>query len=330
MDLSNIKSALMTRMYSGEFLIKKNSPEIMLVTGIGGGIAASVMLAKAYKKSDERLAPVLDAISEMREIIEENNVLHEQVVEREDIEMQENWQYITRTDAAKELLPYYLVLAKESVKLYAPAILVGGMSIMLILQSHRIMKGRNRALLSGFVLVERAFNTYRERVREELGKEGDERFLYGLEERDKTIITTDKDGKKKKTKATENALPEKLSPVMYQRVFDRTNDNWKEEPQLVAFFLGGAQSAMNDRLEQKGYVFLNEVYRLLGFKETDYGQVVGWSLAAPGDNFIMFGLDNDWAWRRPDGSVLLDFNVNGVVFDYIGKEAPHKNEFSVE
>lgn len=328
MNLQNIKNMAGPRVGLATLVLKKNSPEIMVVSGIGGGVVAAIMLAKAHKNADERIHPIFDQIDELREAVKENNELYTIIEESPEIEHPENSHYYTKMDAAKAVLPLYLELGKEALMLYGPALLLGGVSIMLIVGGHGILRKRNQALMSSFVLIERAFNVYRERVRSELGQEGDERFLYGLESRTETVMTVDKDGKKVKTKTQKNATPEELSPMMYQRRFDRTNINWQEAEQSNFFWLGVAQQMMQDKLDGQGFVFLNDVYKLLGFDATPEGQIVGWSLAAPGDNFITFGIDKAWNEGRADGSILLDFNVNGPVYRYVGLKSPLSKDFS--
>jgi len=67
-------------------------------------------------------------------------------------------------------------------------------------------------------------------------------------------------------------------------------------------------------------VFLNEVYDMLGIERSSAGQVVGWLREGEGDGHIDFGMfeavNRDFVngWER---SILLDFNVDGVIYDKI-------------
>lgn len=76
----------------------------------------------------------------------------------------------------------------------------------------------------------------------------------------------------------------------------------------------------NDRLHARGHLFLNEVYEALGLPHTQAGAVVGW-VVGNGDNFVDFGLYTGEAARDfvngREGSILLDFNVDGIVYDKI-------------
>ena len=86
---------------------------------------------------------------------------------------------------------------------------------------------------------------------------------------------------------------------------------------------------MNRKLDLNGYVFLNDVYRALGFESTPYGAVVGWYKSknmdemSGRDGFVDFGIfnpDNERARAFVNGyerSILLDFNVDGIIYDLI-------------
>jgi hypothetical protein len=78
-------------------------------------------------------------------------------------------------------------------------------------------------------------------------------------------------------------------------------------------------------LRARGHVFLNDVYDSLGIPRSKAGAVVGWVLNrnGEGDNFISFGVFDGTTQEIRDfvngyeGSILLDFNVDGVIYDKI-------------
>jgi hypothetical protein len=63
---------------------------------------------------------------------------------------------------------------------------------------------------------------------------------------------------------------------------------------------------------------------MLGIDRSQAGAVVGWVMGGEGDNFIDFGMFEAGnenfinGWER---NILLDFNVDGVVYDQIGEKA---------
>ena len=85
-------------------------------------------------------------------------------------------------------------------------------------------------------------------------------------------------------------------------------------------FIRAQQNYLNDLLIARGHVFLNEAYTALGFEHSSAGAVVGWVIDHDGDNFIDFGLFKPGNERFVNGTernIILDFNVDGVIFDKI-------------
>lgn len=284
-----------------QFTLKKYSPELCLVAGLGTGVAAGIMLARAHKRSEEVLEEVTDAIAIVKSDIEESE-------EGADVDQDR-----------RALWSLYGEFTGRAIGLYGPPVILGVTSLMLILTSHRQLRARNAALVATVGVLERAFTTYRGRVVKELGEEADERFYYGADVRTVTLVEKTEDGKSKKKRTKENHIPETADPIMYQRIFDRTNWNWSPDPDLSEYFLLAVQQQMNDKLYLQGHVFLNDAYRALGFSDSPEGAVVGWHKKADGDNFVSFGLDNDINLREGDNRWILDFNVNGVIYDLIGE-----------
>ena len=89
-------------------------------------------------------------------------------------------------------------------------------------------------------------------------------------------------------------------------------------------FLRNQQQYANDKLRANGYLFLNEVYEMLGIQKTQAGQIVGWvydDKNENGDNYVDFGMyDVNRSTCRDfvngyERSILLDFNVDGSILN---------------
>lgn len=109
----------------------------------------------------------------------------------------------------------------------------------------------------------------------------------------------------------------------YARWFDETCHAWTEDPERNKYFLLMQQSYANELLKTRKYLFLNDVYDMLGIPRTKAGQVVGWIYDENnpiGDNFVNFGLYAEHNAKFINGyekSVLLDFNVDGEIISRI-------------
>lgn len=111
-----------------------------------------------------------------------------------------------------------------------------------------------------------------------------------------------------------------ISP--YARWYDRECDGYRtNDRETNLFFLRMQQNYANEKLRNRGYLFLNEVYDMIGIPRTKAGQVVGWvydERNPVGDNFVDFGIYEDRNAAFINGyadRVLLDFNVDGNILD---------------
>ena len=105
-------------------------------------------------------------------------------------------------------------------------------------------------------------------------------------------------------------------------MFDKFNPHWNNyDRRKNAIFVGTVLGQLNDLLQERGYVFLDDALDRLGFgiPETFEGQYLGW-LRDPkpgeGDGFISFGIwDNgfregmDWLDGKSD-LMVFRFNVD--------------------
>jgi hypothetical protein len=109
----------------------------------------------------------------------------------------------------------------------------------------------------------------------------------------------------------------------YARRFDLKNPMWHKDTEFNKMLLGQQQTYANAVLVSKKYLFLNDVYDMLGFPKTKAGQVVGWVYDRDnpiGDNYVDFGIfseDNADFVNGYENAVWLDFNVDGMILDRI-------------
>lgn len=295
--------------HSAGLQLKKHSPEILMVVGIAGTIASTVMACKATSKVDE--------------IIEEKNYKEEQI----DIVLNSDEYDYTEEDKVKDLTIIYTQTGVKLLKVYAPAIALGVVSIGCIVAGHRILKKRNLALMAAYTVVDKGFKQYRKNVVERFGNEIDKELRYNIKSKEIEKIVTDKKGVEKIEKETVKELDEKaLSEYSeYARFFDAGSTQFEKDPEYNLMFLRKTQDWANEKLKAEGHLFLNDVYVMLGIPKSRIGQIAGWiydEKCPNGDNYIDFGIyENREANRRfvngQEYNILLDFNVDGIIYDLI-------------
>lgn len=291
--------------YKTGFQLKKHSPEIMVVSGIVGTVAASVMACKATTKAGEIVEELHENLDQIHEVAEMN---------REDY---------TEEDKKKDTAIVYAQTGVKFVKLYGPSILLGALSITSILAGHNITRKRNVALAAAYTAIDTSFKEYRGRVVERFGQELDKELRYNVKAHEIEEITVNEKGKEKVTKATIQAVDPNVYSD-YARFYDDGCAGWTKDPELNLMFLKRQQDYANETLQRKGHLYLNEVYDMLGIPRTKSGQVVGWIYDEKnpiGDNFVDFGIYDTNKPRVRDfvngyeRTILLDFNVDGNILD---------------
>lgn len=314
MQLDNIKEGLSQFTARSGFMLKKHSPELLLGVGIVGTIASTVMACRATLKVDM----VLD---NHREKVEKINGLWSQVEEGV-VPLDE----YSKSDKQKDLAVTYAQTTVDFIRLYGPSLTLGVASIACIITGHNIMQRRNLALVAAYKAVEQGFAAYRKRVIEEHGEEADYMYKHGLRRQEIVEMAyTDEAGVKHKAEKKQVLVQDPNGLSVYARFFDEACVQWSKNPEYNLMFLRSTQNYYNDMLKARGHVFLNEVYDALGIPRTQAGAIVGWVMGKDGDNYIDFGIfDGDRPRARDfvngyERSILLDFNVDGVIYDLFTK-----------
>lgn len=294
------------------FKFKKHSPEILVAVGIVGTVASVVMACKATLK-------VNDILDESKEIIDN---IHEGVEQEKHTV---DGELYTQEDANKDLVIVYAQTGWKLTKLYGPAVVVGALSIGCMLAANNILRKRNVALAAAFTAVDTSFKEYRGRVIERFGKEMDRELRYNIKAKEIEERVVDEDGNETVVKTTVQVMDPNVHSI-YSIIFDDGNLGWCKNAELNKVFLIQQQEAANWRLRKEGYLFLNDVYEMLGAPKTAYGQLAGWVWtedSTAGDNFVdfgMFDIHNEGARdfiNLREKSIVLDFNCLGNILEYM-------------
>ncbi len=294
------------------FGIKKHSPEILIVAGVVGTVASAVMACKATTK--------ISVIMEKTK--EDIDVIHNCMGNIETSSDEGTDEY-TINDGKKDLAIVYVQTGMKLVKLYSPSIVLGALSLACIITSNNILRKRNIALAAAYATVDKSFKNYRKRVIERFGETVDRELKYNIKAKKFVETVMDENGEEKTVETTLNVVdPNAYSE--YARFYDDGCKGWEKDPEYNLSFLRAQQQFANDRLKAYGYLFLNDVYDMLGIPRTKAGQVVGWiyDIDKPnGDNFVDFGIyemDREANRNFVNGyerTILLDFNVDGYILD---------------
>lgn len=310
MDFRAIKNRATSKAGRQILLARKHSPTVLFGVGVAGVVTTAVLASRATLKMD-------DVLREAEELRSKIDAAKEVAEKNEDVEYNE-------IDAANDTRLLKIKTAIKIAKLYAPAVGVGVLTIAALSGSHIIMTRRNVSLTAAYAALDQGFREYRKRVVDELGLEKDQEFRYGVIEK-QVAVETDHGTDIRTVKVLDLEKVREQGGSMYARLFDEFCPNWSKQPGYNQMFLKSQESYANDLLQGRGYVFLNDVFDMLGLERTPAGQIVGWLKGSEGgDGYIDFGVfrdDNAYMGMQfvtgNERSVLLDFNVDGPIWDKI-------------
>ena len=292
------------------FKVKKHSPEILITAGVIGTVASAVMACKATTKLSDILEDSKEQINQVHNFLEDDRIPESKY---------------SKEDGNKDLAIIYAQTGIKLVKLYAPAVALGALSITGIVASNNILRKRNIALAAAYTTVDKTFKRYRNNVLDRFGEKIDTELRYGIKAREIEEIVVDDDGNEKTVKKTVEAADPVSMYSDYAKIYDAGCNGWTKDAEFNLMFLRHTQAQANDILKRRGYLFLNEVYDMLGFQRTKAGQVMGWIYDEEnpvGDNFVDFGIYNTDIEKARDfvngieRVIILDFNVTNILDNF--------------
>jgi hypothetical protein len=299
--------------------VKFRSPELLIGAGVVGLVGAAVVAVR-------------------RGVRWHSAAKAEIVHDLETIKKAEGSPQYTREDKVQD---YARVIGKgvwSFTQIYGPSVAAGVASVVSILAGTGVLKGRLAAMTSAAATAQAALERYRSRVREKLGEDADYEFAYEVSAKKGKI--KHEDGTKESL-VTYHLVPssgEWMAASPYSRLWDENAMEWCANRDIQFLTLRSLENHFNQELNARGVVFLNDVYKALGLPMSKDAALVGWikdyekpkmaKLAAelgrvPGDGVISFGVfENESPSARAylagdDNRVVLDFNVDGVIYDLI-------------
>lgn len=295
--------------------LRKNTPEILVIGGTIGLIAAGVIACKETTKLDT----VLKEAEQRIDTLAEKSAKVEQYQEAGVLEKDE----YTEDDDKKAVAKAYVENALSVAKLYAPAIILAVASTASILGGFGILKKRHAAIALAFGQMSAAYTEFKSRVKDSVGEEKFNEILDGVSKELKEVV--DENGNQIVAEVdTVNPVKDPYTFEWNEYTTKETGAYTKGDPAGNLAFLKAVETAMNNKLRSlNGYVFLNEVLEEIGLPKTKAGQEVGWVMQPndehTGDNYIDFGItpvdDVNKETMKFTRNFVLHFNCDGYILD---------------
>ena len=297
--------SITTAFYTGVARISKHAPTILSITASAGVIATGYLAWKAGTRFEDVEGRDWDRRKECLK----------------------NADTIPDEDVPKIERKNRILFILDTVRTVAPAAIVGAATITMIYFSNSISKKRLAAMGAAYATLQTAFDGYKRTMVEALGKESVDKILKpklpNVGKSAEEILSSDnKSDAANVSDAVVNSL-KALSP--YARIIaEESSTCWDPNEDYTSQNLAAVQLWANRRLERKGHLFLNEVFDQLGLSRTREGAVVGWLKNGEGDGYVSFGDFDASIYRVPsddytrvDSNFIVDFNVDGVIWDRI-------------
>ena len=295
-----IKSFVLNCAAKVSFKMTEHAPELLVVGGVIGGVAAGGLACRAtYKIKDD-----IEVYKYKMEELEED-------LRDEDIKFDEKAMRMEKRELTFEL-------AKKMAKAYGIPFALALASIAAILYGHNMRNKRYLAMAAAFMASQADYKGLLDRIKRDYGEEEMQRLKYDIKEVTNETEETDEDGNVVGERV--EAYKKATTGSLYSRVFDDLCPAWQKSPVMNMKFLLQCQEMANKTLEDRGFITLNEVYAMLGFHQNPILTEAGWVKGA-GDGYVSFGIfdgavDDERKAAFINGcepSIMLDFNCLGNI-----------------
>lgn len=298
-------SSILTRGFGkASLVVSKHAPAILTAMGIA---AFTTSTALAVKESFTLTGEVYDDLLEISELKETPEPADEEAKQE------------LATKRAKTYGRFVLKVANH----YRPALIAGAIGTVSVVAAHRLSAKRIAGLTMAVAAADESLRKYKSAIEKAFGAEAVQEALSKSREAILAeAVKVDEDGNE--TFDGEGIL-DQYGLSQYAVVFDENASLWEPNEDFDIMMLNAQEKYLNNKLMCDGYVLLNDAYATLGLPKTSAGAVVGWVYnGGEGDGYISFGDFESRNVRHYDASrgrevtdFLLDFNVDGVVWDRI-------------
>ena len=306
------KATFMNKLSIAGLKLKKVSPHIMVIIGIGGVIYTVIESCKRARKLDETMAEELAEIEKAAQ-------------ELKDLEESEGSSEEDIKKAEKNVRSCRFKAIKKGAKVFLVPALIGILSLTLITSSHIILVNRLAGTSAALQAVTARYKAYQEAVKEKYGEEEEATLHYADLKKDTEEAVLTKVDPETGEEITETVNVAKVAGIesisQYAIPFCKTycganfvDDNYYDTSTIYTIM----ERCQKD-LDRKHYLFLDKVHERFGYDPTKASRRVGWFInedgTPNGDGKINFNITEgyyDWG-NGPEHTYIIDPNVDGEI-----------------
>lgn len=218
---------------------KCGSPVILAGIAAAGVVTTAIFAVKAAKKAEKKID---EALEEKKEQVREENKEREFGPDPDSVTL-------TKKEIVKAALPSF-----------APAIIMGALTIMCIIGGLNISMRRQAALTAAYNISESAIKNYEKALPEVVGEEKAAQVKEKVAQNQ--VLTAKKDESLVEVTGTGNQL-----------CFDTFTGRYFRS---TAAHVQKIVNDLNEEINRFGYVCLNDFYSGVGLRSTEVGDMLGW------------------------------------------------------
>lgn len=264
------------------FEIKKKAPGLLMFGGVATMVGGTVFACKATLKVADIVNDAADDMAYIDAIKNEGKVLSTGEIYTEEL-------------AANDKKTLKIQTIAKVAKCYAPAALLICLGIVGVCCGHKILSNRYTSMVVAYEGAKTAYMNARERAKEKFGDDvANEIFNPKTKKKVKAV---DKDGNEYEKEIEVPELTGNFADGYHAVFCPETTRDFSDWNTMNAAFIIGQLSYLNRRLEEDGYLYLNDALEAFGLEKVPEGQVLGWIFDP---NAEKFGENNHYIWLGPN------------------------------
>lgn len=246
--------------------VEYRKPEIFAAMGVLGLFTGGVMLCRAARNMDDILDETKDRMDK----------IHEKEKAAKENPNDPRFDYPEK-EAGRDKFRVVISSTAKMAKLFGPALLVEGFSVVCFMTSNGELRKRCAASMATLATVDQSFRGYRDRVIAKYGEEEDFNLLHNVKEGEIDEIFTDEKGKNKAVKKKVK-VADPNAEDLYSKYFTRSNPNWEDDDEIVECFFRATRSSLQSQFacSRRNHTVLNTAFDAYGFNQSLEGIVPGW------------------------------------------------------
>ena len=241
--------------------IQPHIPTLAVVGGSGAVIAGAFLACKSTLKVDQ--------------VLDEHRGMMQHITDASSNLPKDAY---SDMDRKRDKLQVYAITTRNILKLYGPAVGLTAAGFASIFYGFGLIKSWHAMAVSSVAAIDKSYNEYRNEIIRRYGNEVDEEITKKRGSFHKIERKSIDENGDEKVENVEAIAFDDIVEDDFTRVFDYTNPKWENDYLFNDNLFANIQQWYTLQLQsgRMSHVFMNTIFKELGFKETGVGHFYGW------------------------------------------------------